>query len=402
MIEFIENDNKIILSYTPEFPQNENWVQKILSEERKVYLKRTFTFKGEDLYTDILTKTKNYIEEFNEYEPAYFLFATLSNDYYKIKRGVLIDKHDIYFHKNIPIQKSFFVADSNISVFKNIEPLINEDIYIGGDNEKVIPFKEFERIISKFPNSYEKKKYTEARITSILRNYFDTVKDSEAIYQTYINKKGSKKGENLIKTFREVEIVKYQTILDKLQVMLKSETSYTEKQWQIEILQIILLLYPKYIFVFKEVPVRDKGIKEKFLDFLLVDSNGHVDIVEIKQPFDKCIITEGKYRDNHIPLRELSGTIMQIEKYIYYLNRWGIAGEKFLTKKYNQELPDGFGLKIINPNGIVIMGRENELSSEQKQDFEVVKRKYKNVVDIITYDNLLERLKYTIEQMKKV
>ncbi len=47
------------------------------------------------------------------------------------------------------------------------------------------------------------------------------------------------------------------------------------------------------------------------------------------------------------------------------------------------------------------MGRENDLSIEQKKDFEVVKRKYKNVIDIISYDDLLNRLKFTIEQIKK-
>ena len=401
MIEFIESDNKIIFSYTPEFAQDENWVLKTLEEKDKVYFKKTFTFHEEDIFNLPGSEEDKNIEV-DEYESVNFLFAILSNDYYKIRKGILINKHEIYFHKDIPFDISFFVADSNISVFRNIEPLINADIYIGGDDENAIPFIEFERIISKFPNSYEKKIYAEARITSILRNYFDTIKDSEKIYQVYINKKGSKKGEDLTKTFQDMEIIKYQRILDKLQGMLNTENSYTEKQWQIEILQIILLLNPKYIFVFKEVPIRDKQIKERFLDFLLVDSNGHVDIVEIKRPFDKCIITEGKYRDNHIPLRELSGTIMQIEKYIYYLNRWGPMGEKFLTEKYQNELPKDFEIKITNPSGIVIMGREKELNKEQKQDFEVVKRKYKNVVDIITYDNLLERLKYIIEQMKKI
>jgi len=93
---------------------------------------------------------------------------------------------------------------------------------------------------------------------------------------------------------------------------------------------------------------------------------------------------------------------MQIEKYIYYLNRWSYEGEKSLTEKYQNELPQGFDIKITNPSGIIIMGRENNLSIEQKRDFEVVKRKYKNVVDIITYDNLLERLRLTIEQIKKI
>jgi len=123
--------------------------------------------------------------------------------------------------------------------------------------------------------------------------------------------------------------------------------------------------------------------------------------VEIKQPFDKCIVTNNQYRDNYIPLRELSGTVMQIEKYIFYLNKWGRAGEEFLTKQYKDTLPDGFSIKITNPGGIIVMGRDTNLTSEQKQDFEVIKRKYKNVIDIITYDDLLGRLCFTIEQLEK-
>ena len=62
---------------------------------------------------------------------------------------------------------------------------------------------------------------------------------------------------------------------------------------------------------------------------------------------------------------------------------------------------EGFEINITNPKGFIIMGRENDLSIEQKKDFEVVKRKYKNVIDIISYDDLLNRLKFTIEQIKK-
>jgi Shedu protein SduA, C-terminal len=145
-----------------------------------------------------------------------------------------------------------------------------------------------------------------------------------------------------------------------------------------------------------------EGIKEKYLDFLLVDSNGNTDLIEIKKPFENAIMTKGCYRDNYIPLRELSGAVMQIEKYVYYLNRWSYEGEKYLTEKYKKELPNGFEIKITNPSGIIIMGREKNLSIDQKRDFEVVKRKYKNVVDIITYDNLLERLRFTISQIKKL
>jgi len=45
------------------------------------------------------------------------------------------------------------------------------------------------------------------------------------------------------------------------------------------------------------------------------------------------------------------------------------------------------------------MGRDNNLGHDQRQDFEVVKRKYKNVIDIITYDDLLRRLDFIIKQL---
>lgn len=76
---------------------------------------------------------------------------------------------------------------------------------------------------------------------------------------------------------------------------------------------------------------------------------GHIDVVEIKQPFDQCMVTSAQYRDNYIPLRELSGTVMQIEKYLFHLNKWGKQGEDHLTETYKAELPEGFSIKITNP-----------------------------------------------------
>ncbi len=44
------------------------------------------------------------------------------------------------------------------------------------------------------------------------------------------------------------------------------------------------------------------------------------------------------------------------------------------------------------------MGRENNLTNEQLGDFEIIKRKYKNVIDIITYDELIKRIEQLIEK----
>jgi Domain of unknown function (DUF4263) len=405
MITFSFKYDKILLHYTPE--RDENWIKEAIDRRPYITLKKTFTFWKELL---IVEKENNDSEEdefpdFEEFETTTFLFAILDGEYYKLIRGIVADKFDIYFHKTLPIMADYFVADSNVSVFKVIGNIYKGDIYVGGEKPESLSGEAFDNLLKLFPTAYERKKYIEARVSSVFRNYFDNVKDAEKTYQKYVDKKLSNKGNNLSKTFQEYEIAKYNIILDKLKAMLLQEIDYSEHQWQEEILQIVLLLYPKYVFVFREVPVYSKytdSIKEKSLDFLLVDSNGNTDIIEIKKPFENAIMTKGVYRDNFIPLRELSGTVMQVEKYVYYLNRWSEEGEKHLTNKYKDALPEGFDIKITNPNGIIIMGRENNLSTEQKRDFEVVKRKYKNVVDIITYDSLIERLETTIKQMKKL
>ncbi len=75
--------------------------------------------------------------------------------------------------------------------------------------------------------------------------------------------------------------------------MLANEcSSYSEAKWQNEILDIIRLLYPKYIQAFKNVQVKDQTGKDRYIDILLVDSCGNIDIIEIKRPFDNCIVSK--------------------------------------------------------------------------------------------------------------
>lgn len=403
MIRFTREDDKVLLRYTSEIQGN--WIEEAITKRPSVILKKTFT-----LWRELHRPVKrdydvDNIPDIEEMETSSFSFAILKDDYFKIIRGILIEDNDIYFHKDIELRPELFVADAETSVFSVMKDLYKGDVYIGGKHPEAIPVEAYEELLEYFPSNYERRKYVEARVAGVLRNYFENVKDAEKSYHKFLNKKLVKKGTNLVKTFKEYEEQKFTFILDRLKKMLAEEEAITEAQWQEQILQIILLLYPKYIHVFREVPVYSRYnnlISEKSLDFLLVDNNGNVDIIEIKKPFGHSIMTRGMYRNNFIPLRELSGAVMQVEKYVYYLNRWSEEGEKFLTTKYKEQLPEGFNIQITNPSGIIIMGRENNLSDKQKLDFEVVKRKYKNVADIITYDNLIERLSSTINRIRRM
>nr|WP_314834886.1 Shedu immune nuclease family protein [uncultured Flavobacterium sp.] len=407
MVNFEVIDDKIIFTYNYSDYIDKDWVRDGLKEYGYINYKSTFHFSVEDLYNEDLSVARTFDPElmtiYNiEYLPVSFVFAKKSGDYFKVQKNILSDKSDIYFYKDIDLVLDYFVAETKISLFKQILSLINEDIYIGGTKPDSFPIDSFDELIKRFPTTYEKNLYAEARITSIIKNYFETTIDSEKKFEKYINKKGSKKGIDLNKIFQEFEIQKYTTILEKLEEMLSSENSYSENQWQNEILEIILLLYPKYILSFTSVFITIDSKKRRFLDFMLVDNNGNIDVIEIKKPFESSIMSNNFYGNNYIPHKDLTSTVMQLEKYIYHLNRWGVAGEKKLNDKYSDSLPEGLSIKITNPKGFIISGRENNLSPEQKSDFEVVKRKYKNVIDIITYDDLLQRLRFTIEQIKKI
>lgn len=404
-MELIKLEDKIIFVYyfSEYFPND--WVSKNIEENGEISFKNTFHFLKSDMFNlegkeDIINDYE-YFEEEEIPTPKAFILASLERDYYKIDKRKLQTKNTVYFYKEIELFIDYFIAETKISIFRQINNLINEDIYIGGDAENNIPIEDFDQLIQDFPTTYEKKIYAEARISSTIKNYFETTKDAETTFQNYLNKKPSKIGKKLNKLFQEYELLKYSTILEKLEGMLKSENSYNEIQWQKEILEIILLLYPKYIKAFQSSYIKANGKNFKFLDFMLVDFNGNIDVIEIKKPFTNKIMTNTLYRKNHIPRRELSGSVMQLEKYIYHLNRWGEKGEKFLTDKYLSDLPKEMEIKITNPKGFIIMGRENNLTIEQKDDFEIVKRKYKNVIDIITYDDLIERLRFTIQQIKE-
>lgn len=395
MIQLLADADLLLLRYIPE--GDPSWVADKLESGESIVVRRTFHFGTGDLLAEA-TEDDSASDVSDEYM---FRLGELSGEYYRINPDVVATTNTFHFHQGMSFSPKLFVADRNISILRRIDKLVSEDVYIGGAREDAMPQSAYLELLDKFPNSYEMTLYASARVGGCLRDYFESATDVERGYQKYLNKRISPRSSGIIAAFRENEIAKYQALLEKLQDMLADEASYSEKQWQAEILDIIRLLYPKYIHAFTEAPVWDSiSKKERKVDFLLVDSCGNVDIIEIKRPFDNCIVSKRQYRDNYIPLKELSGTIMQLEKYILYLNKWGQQGEDRLSRRYKDALPAGLQLRIINPKGIVVIGRGHTLSSAQRDDFEVIKRKYSNVIDIVTYDDLLARLAFTIDQLR--
>jgi len=210
----------------------------------------------------------------------------------------------------------------------------------------------------------------------------------------------------------QAEIDKFKFIYSTIREWLESSMGRTEKEWQQKILSFIQLIFPKYVAVLENVQIEDHysipgRTKKRFIDIALVDANGNLDVIEIKRPFDDVLLSKTQYRDNFVPTRDLSGTVMQAEKYLFHLSKWGIAGEAKLTKKYRELLPSGMSIRITNPKALLILGRDRKpdgstvLDQHEAFDLEVIKRKYVNMMDIITYDDLLRRLDHIISSLSR-
>lgn len=406
MIDFITTNTGIVLKYEPETADT-SWVWNELKTHSTVKISKVFYFNISNLLNPP-SPNQDFDSYFYEFQ-----FGTFRGDYTVIPSYILNIQNDIYISKKIHLSRRFFAAERNISIFGRLSRILNHSnpIYIGGDSAEAIPFKIFKELLRKFPNTHEVNKYADARVHTILEQYLEGMKDARGLYETYLNKIEPIRKSNLdLTTINKLEIEKYTLIRDTIENALNTKQHWSEKDWQKLMVQFLLLLFPKYIHVIENITIHDYYSipgkkKDRYIDIGLVDSNGNLDIIEVKKPFDDKILRRTKYRGNSIPTSELSGGIMQAEKYLFHLSKWGTKGEDNLTRKYASELPSGMSIHISNPKAIIIVGRDQidngNMTENQKLDFEIIKRKYTNMMDIITYDDLLRRLNRTISALKK-
>ena len=406
MIDFIKTSTGVIFKYDPE-SVDRSWVWSELQTHSTVKISKVFYFDISMLnnHPTINQDFDNYIYEFE--------FGNFNGDYVVIPGGILNIQNDLYICKDIGLSRSIFAAERNISIFSRLSRVLNHSnpIYIGGNNSEAIPSDVFRELLRKFPNSYEVDRYADARVHIILEQYLEDMKDAKGLYETYLNRITPKiKSDYNLGVIRELEIQKYTLIRDTIENALNKKLHWSEKDWQKMMVHFLLLLFPKYILVIENITINDyystPGKKTpRYIDIGLVDSNGNLDIIEIKKPFDNKILRKREYRDNSIPTTELSGGIMQAEKYLFHLSKWGIKGESKLTETYKGILPPGMSMRISNPKAIIIIGRDQidngNMTANQSLDFEIIKRKYTNMLDIITYDDILRRLNRTISALKK-
>lgn len=389
-MKFIKENGALLLHYEPYI--NAHIVREKLNDD-SFHLKHTFHLGKKHEYP--LDSIYNPEEEFC------FKVGELIDGFYLLDRDVFGTHHNFYFSANITFSQSLFVAFQQIAILPKIDSLVSSDVYISDSSTPLpgyVPFSEYMALIKTFPNTTEIQRYTDARISQALSNYLDGLGELTSKYEQYLNKRTSfhpshQDTSNIIS--REL----FRNAYEKFCVMLNKADSYAERDWQIAVCEIVRILYPKYILAKREQCIGSDGYNKKKPDFLLIDASGFVDVLEIKKPNKQRLLTSTRYRNNFVADRDLSGAIVQIEKYIYTLNHGGSTIESSLQNALSGELPEGLKLRVTNPQGMLLMGRSNDLSEEQKLDLEIIKRQHKNVVDIMTYDDLLDRLQNILNQL---
>lgn len=405
---------KVILKYVPDDYYNEDrgWVQRKFNNSESCAIKNIFTVN----HSDLCDAPKDEVID----DGWYFLLGSLNKDdgYVHIISTILSTTHDVLISPNVMkwFNSKFFGVGLKYNLLKCVESIIENQVcivekYEASEDQSVISFDDYKVLIKRMPTRTEIQKYNWARINNVVSDYWDNKKNYGLLYDNYLSKRVNSSTFPSIdknnKKFNELSSVmgyeqsKYDFLLEQLKEMLNRCMSYTETDWRIKISQIVSLLYPRYAVPIEELVIDDYYSKKnkvsmRRIDIALFSLDGNICLVEIKKPKDSLssILKKGKERDNYLPSHELTGAVMQLEKYIFHLMKMGKFGEEKLYKK-NESILKKYGIRelhIANPKGIVICGRSNNLNSQEKLDLEIIKNKYSNIIDIMTYDDLIERL----------
>jgi hypothetical protein len=372
--------------------RGDGWLRERMEADKKATVGKAFTVTRADI-----------IEGLDENDEKIVIrIGKRQGGYWQLDSRILAISYDLYLSTKEKWKGKHFVAEKGVSIFPRLNDIVVGPIWVGGDHSNALPFDTYDSLIRKLPSYTELQKYVASRLASVLKEYFEVKGDPERTYEKFLTKRLQAKSSPVQQVVAAAEEAKFTYLLGRIHEMMKDAVSYSEAQWQKEILAIITLLFPKYLIALESIPTHDFSGRPRQIDLGLLDVEGNLDVIEIKKPFDACVMSSSQYRNNYVPLRELSGAIMQIEKYILYLQRGGRQQDKQIQKKYAGLLPAGLEVKIVNPRGMVILGRSNSLSPAQRQDFEVVRRKYAHIADIITYDDLIRRLEIVRDTVKRL
>ena len=394
-IEFSIIEDELIMSYSPS--NGTRFIFEHFSKYGYCQIKRTFY-----VTMDLI---RSNIDDSDSEETLLFCIGHIHDGFIEINPKVINTDHTFFFSETIPLKHNMFIAEQNTSILAKIDQIIDGDFYVVDKENSTngVPVEAYLDLIKCFPKKAEIMYYVQSRISNLLKEWLPECDKYQEIYDKHIDKKNKqlviKNKEHFSRSNNAIELAQFSTAKKELEEMLSNSEGVIEKVWQKRVHSILQLLYPQYIYSAREI--RFKGIdkSDKQPDFILVDTNGFIDILEIKKPNTQLITKQDSYRNNYVPVRELSGAVQQIEKYIYCLTSIETS-QKTVLEKLRDGLPEGMVPQVVSPKGMLLIGRSKDFNEQQKRDFEIIKRQYKNIADIMTYDDLLKRISNIVSSLE--
>lgn len=193
---------------------------------------------------------------------------------------------------------------------------------------------------------------------------------------------------NLLKATTEIKSLK--ELAEHLEQGM--QTNHSESWWQNFIQKNILIIQQGYI---KPIEKLNIGIgNTRFPDFSLVTHDNYLDILEIKRP-NTNLMKFDESRSNYFWDVELSKAIIQVENYLSNLSTHRDTVRSYLRDNHEIDL------QVLRPRGIILAGDCGKFKTQkERDDFRLLSHSLKNIV-IISYDELLIRLRNYIRVLEK-
>ncbi|RCK43648.1 hypothetical protein TH25_21085 [Thalassospira profundimaris] len=180
----------------------------------------------------------------------------------------------------------------------------------------------------------------------------------------------------------KIDDVALSQVIDEFEAM--QAGNHNEAEWGRFLRRNLYLVESRYVHVFDRLNVITGTSRE--VDFGLVDTHGFLDIFEIKTP-ETRLLSASQDRGNYYWHSDATKAVTQAEKYLYNAEQRGLALEQDIRRELKTDA------HVTRPRALLLIGHSKQLDSpEKREDFRVLRMSLKNI-EIVLYDELLDRLK---------
>lgn len=187
-VEFEIFDDEFHLVYRPR--DDTSWVREKFERGDELLVKGTFYLTSRDLVedaakeADAASSDDDDIVWVDDYRLV-FSIATAEGEYFRLKPEILGFETPVLLHRDAKPDWKWFSAERKVSILGVVQSLGLERIVIGGPDPDAIPIAEYERLLKQFPTPHELRRYVQARVGTVVRQYTDPAVDAEALLNAY-------------------------------------------------------------------------------------------------------------------------------------------------------------------------------------------------------------------------